>query len=71
MHSISINMVVKLLEPTVCPLSAATDVGTKDFIEGQRRNSLEVITAYVGPSLGTAKVDDEFQFERHGCFALD
>jgi glutaminyl-tRNA synthetase len=33
-------------------------------------NSLQVITAYVEPSLGTAKVGD-LQFQRLGYFAVD
>jgi len=34
-------------------------------------NSLKVVTAYVGPSLTSAKGDEKFQFERHGHFVAD
>jgi glutaminyl-tRNA synthetase len=30
-----------------------------------------VVTAYVEPSLGKAKGDEKFQFERHGYFVAD
>ena len=44
------------------------DAGSKDFIEGLNPNSLKVMQAVVEPSLGTARADDKFQFERHGYF---
>lgn len=47
------------------------DAGGKDFIEALNPNSLKVVTAYVEPSLASAKPDDKFQFERHGYFVAD
>ncbi|WP_209401225.1 glutamine--tRNA ligase/YqeY domain fusion protein [Pseudozobellia sp. WGM2] len=43
----------------------------KDFMEFVNPNSLEVITAYVEPSLEDAKVGDRFQFQRMGYFCVD
>ena len=50
---------------------AHPDAGGKDFIEGLNPDSLKTVTAYVEPSLATAKADDKFQFERHGYFVAD
>ena len=47
------------------------DAGGKDFIEGLNPNSLQIVTAFVEPSLATSKADDKFQFERHGYFVAD
>jgi glutaminyl-tRNA synthetase len=47
------------------------DTGEKDFLEELNPDSLKVVTAYVEPSLATAKADDRFQFERHGYFVAD
>ncbi len=43
----------------------------KDFMEFLNPNSLEIIEAYVEPSLQNAKVGDRFQFQRLGYFAVD
>ncbi|MBC5840515.1 glutamine--tRNA ligase/YqeY domain fusion protein [Flavobacterium sp. F-380] len=43
----------------------------KNFLDFMNPNSLQVITAYVEPSLRTAKVGDQFQFQRLGYFAVD
>jgi glutaminyl-tRNA synthetase len=43
----------------------------EDFLKVVNPESLEVITAKLEPSLATATVDDRFQFERLGYFALD
>ena len=43
----------------------------KNFLDFMNPNSLQVITAYVEPSLGTAEVGDQFQFQRLGYFAVD
>ena len=43
----------------------------KDFMEFLNPNSLEVIKAFVEPSLQIAKVGDRFQFQRLGYFADD
>ncbi|TDQ28576.1 glutamine--tRNA ligase/YqeY domain fusion protein [Tenacibaculum caenipelagi] len=43
----------------------------KDFMEFLNPNSLEKITAYVEPSLQSAKVGDRFQFQRLGYFNVD
>ncbi len=52
-------------------LDAQPDAGGKDFIEALNPDSLKVVTAYVEPSLATAKPDEKFQFERHGYFVAD
>lgn len=43
----------------------------KDFLEFVNPDSLEVITAYVEPSLKNAKVEEAVQFQRKGYFCLD
>ena len=52
-------------------LEAQPDAGGKDFLECLNPNSLKVVTAFVEPSLASAKPDDKFQFERHGYFVAD
>ena len=47
------------------------DTGDKDFLEELNPYSLKVVTAYVEPSLASAKPDEKFQFERHGYFVAD
>jgi len=47
------------------------DTGEKDFLEELNPESLKVVTAYVEPSLASAKGDEKFQFERHGYFVAD
>jgi len=47
------------------------DTGDKDFLEELNPESLKVVTAYVEPSLASAKGDEKFQFERHGYFVAD
>ena len=43
----------------------------KDFMEFLNPNSLEIINAFVEPSLQTATVGERFQFQRMGYFAVD
>ena len=43
----------------------------KDFMEFINPNSLEVITAFVEPSLQTASIGERFQFQRLGYFNVD
>ena len=43
----------------------------KDFMDFINPNSLEEITAYVEPSLASAKEGDRFQFQRIGYFVVD
>ena len=50
---------------------AQPDTTEKDFHEELNPDSLKVVTAYVEPSLGRAKGDEKFQFERHGYFVAD
>ena len=50
---------------------AQPDTTEKDFHEELNPDSLKVVTAYVEPSLGKAKGDEKFQFERHGYFVAD
>jgi glutaminyl-tRNA synthetase len=47
------------------------DSGGKDFLEALNPESLQVVTAYVEPSLAQARADERFQFERHGYFVAD
>ncbi len=43
----------------------------KDFMDFLNPNSLEVINAFVEPSLKSAKIGDRFQFQRLGYFNVD
>lgn len=43
----------------------------KDFMEFLNPNSLEIITAFVEPSLQSAKIGEQFQFQRLGYFNVD
>ena len=43
----------------------------KDFMEFLNPNSLEIITAFVEPSLQSAKIGERFQFQRLGYFNVD
>ncbi|HUH28997.1 glutamine--tRNA ligase/YqeY domain fusion protein [Gelidibacter sp.] len=43
----------------------------KDFMEFLNPNSLNLVTAYVEPSLKEAAVNDRFQFQRLGYFSVD
>ncbi|WP_159949435.1 glutamine--tRNA ligase/YqeY domain fusion protein [Polaribacter septentrionalilitoris] len=43
----------------------------KDFMEFLNPNSLEIINAFVEPSLQSAKVGERFQFQRLGYFNVD
>ncbi|MCW5653496.1 glutamine--tRNA ligase/YqeY domain fusion protein [Hydrogenophaga sp.] len=47
------------------------DAGGKDFLAALNPHSLRVATAFVEPSLATARADQKFQFERHGYFVAD
>jgi glutaminyl-tRNA synthetase len=47
------------------------DTTEKDFLTELNPDSLKVVTAYVEPSLASAKPDEKFQFERHGYFVAD
>jgi len=47
------------------------DAGGKDFLEALNPQSLQVIQAYVEPSLLQAAPDQKFQFERLGYFVAD
>jgi len=43
----------------------------KDFLEFVNPDSLKIVTAYLEPSLATAKNEDKFQFQRLGYFTVD
>ncbi len=43
----------------------------KDFMEFLNPNSLEVINAFVEPSLESANLGERFQFQRLGYFSVD
>lgn len=47
------------------------DAGGKHFLDALNPDSLQVVTAYVEPSLAAAQPDQKFQFERHGYFVAD
>ena len=47
------------------------DAGGKDFLEALNPDSLQVVQAYVEPSLLQAAPDQKFQFERLGYFVAD
>jgi glutaminyl-tRNA synthetase len=66
--SLSIAAEVRLYDRL---FTVAEPGATDDFTKHLNPGSLEVITARLEPSLGTAQVDDRFQFERLGYFALD
>ena len=43
----------------------------KDFLEFINPDSLQIIPAFVEPSLAEAKIGDRFQFQRMGYFNID
>ena len=43
----------------------------RDFMEFVNEDSLEVVTAFLEPSLGSAQTGDRFQFQRMGYFCVD
>lgn len=43
----------------------------KDYMEFINPNSLEIITAFIEPSLQSAKIGERFQFQRLGYFNID
>jgi glutaminyl-tRNA synthetase len=45
--------------------------GDKDFLDELNAESLQVVTAYVEPSLAHVPAGQRFQFERHGYFTAD
>jgi glutaminyl-tRNA synthetase len=45
--------------------------GDKDFLDELNAESLQVVTAYVEPSLAHVPAGQRFQFERHGYFVTD
>ena len=47
------------------------DAGGKDFMTLLNPNALEVVSAYLEAGLENAKLDDKYQFERHGYFVAD
>jgi glutaminyl-tRNA synthetase len=47
------------------------DAGGKDFLQALNPHSLQVVQAYVEPSLLEAAPDQKFQFERLGYFVAD
>ena len=50
---------------------AQPDAGGKDFLQALNPHSLQVVQAYVEPSLLQAAPDQKFQFERLGYFVAD
>ncbi|RIJ87683.1 glutamine--tRNA ligase/YqeY domain fusion protein [Ralstonia solanacearum] len=47
------------------------DSGDKNFLDALNPDSKRIVTAYLEPTLATAKQEDRFQFERHGYFVAD
>ena len=47
------------------------DSGDKNFLDALNPDSKKIVTAYLEPTLVTAKPEDRFQFERHGYFVAD
>ena len=45
--------------------------GGKDLIEALNPNSLQVVTAFLAPSLACARAHQKIQFEQHGYFVAD
>ncbi len=43
----------------------------KDFLDNINPNSLEILEGFVEPNMSEAKVQDKFQFFRHGYFNVD
>ncbi|MCK5815667.1 MAG: glutamine--tRNA ligase, partial [Flavobacteriaceae bacterium] len=43
----------------------------KNFLDFINPNSLEILTAFVEPSLKSAKIGERFQFQRKGYFCVD
>ncbi|MBT9456260.1 MAG: glutamine--tRNA ligase/YqeY domain fusion protein [Burkholderiaceae bacterium] len=50
---------------------AQPDQGGRDFLTVLNPDSKKTVTAYMEPTLATAKAEDRFQFERHGYFVAD
>jgi len=50
---------------------AQPDQGGRDFLSVLNPDSKKIVTAFVEPTLATAKAEDRFQFERHGYFVAD
>ncbi|OGA96577.1 MAG: hypothetical protein A3E79_00280 [Burkholderiales bacterium RIFCSPHIGHO2_12_FULL_61_11] len=50
---------------------ASPTPAAKTSSRGLDPNSLKVVTAFVEPSLTSARADRKFQFERHGYFVAD
>jgi glutaminyl-tRNA synthetase len=45
--------------------------GDRDFLQDLNPDSKKVVTARLEPALKDAKVEERFQFERHGYFVAD
>lgn len=61
---------VRLYDRLFC-VEDPTEDKEKDFLNFVNPNSLEVITAYIEPSLNEAKVEEAFQFQRKAYFCVD
>ena len=47
------------------------DSGDKNFLDALNPDSKKIVTAYLEPTLASARPEDRFQFERHGYFVTD
>ncbi|MFB0926191.1 MAG: glutamine--tRNA ligase, partial [Vicingaceae bacterium] len=74
LHWVSINHAVKAEVRAYDRLfsdEAPDSDKNKDFMEFLNPTSLEIINAFVEPSLKTASIGERFQFQRLGYFAVD
>jgi glutaminyl-tRNA synthetase len=74
LHWVSINHAVKAEVRAYDRLfleEAPDSHKDKDYMEFVNPDSLEVITAFLEPSLQSAKIGDRFQFQRLGYFNVD
>jgi glutaminyl-tRNA synthetase len=74
LHWVSVPHAVKAevrLYDRLFSVEDPTEDKEKDFLDFVNPDSLEVITAYVEPSLKEAKLEERFQFQRIGYFCVD
>ena len=74
LHWVSVPHAVKAevrLYDRLFSVEDPTEDKEKDFLDFVNPDSLEVITAYLEPSLKEAKLEERFQFQRIGYFCVD
>jgi len=65
----AVDAEVRLYEPLFT--DEQPDAGGRDFMASLNPASERVVAAKLEPSLGAARADERFQFERHGYFVAD